>query len=155
MSSKTVALLLVMSGALVAAPAWAQSTTHSGHAAHATEATPAIPAQRWATDAPLRAGMRQVSASVNILALDRAGRLDAGRRTAAAAQIDAAIKDMIANCKLEPDADAALHGLLAKFMIGADAARKGPLSAAGLTSMQEALARYPQMFNDPDWAARK
>ncbi|MBZ0088549.1 MAG: DnrO protein [Thermomonas sp.] len=134
--------------------AHAQHADHAAHAAHAGASTQAAPAQRWATDAPLRAGMREIRAATGILVHYQAGHLDARRGNAAVARIDAAIKDMIANCKLAPQADAALHGLLAKFMAGADAVRAGRFTQAELTAMQAALARYPQLFNDPGWSGR-
>lgn len=145
--------------ALFATPALAQqATSHADHAAHAGHAATAAeapaPAQRWATDAPLRAGMREIRTATTQLAQIQAGHLQADRRTAAAARIDAAVQNMIANCKLDPQADAALHGLLAKFMLGADAARSGRFSATDLSAMQQALARYPELFNDPGWSGR-
>lgn len=156
MHLKAVLPMLVLGMLPVSAPAFAQSTSHADHAAHATHAVRsgahATPAQRWATDAPLRAGMREIRAATGILGHIHAGHLSTRLRGVAVARIDAAIKNMIANCKLDPQADAALHGLLAKFRAGADAARAGRLSSADLTSMQQALARYPQLFNDPGWA---
>ena len=143
--------------AFFATPALAQqATSHADHAAHARHAATAAeaPAQRWSTDAPLRAGMREIRAATAQLAQRRAGHLEAGQGTAAAARIDVAIRNMIANCKLDPQADAALHGLLAKFMAGADAARSGRFSPADLNSMQQALARYPELFDDPGWKGR-
>lgn len=149
-------LALALACALLTQPALAQqATSHADHAAHAAAtSTQPAPAQRWATDAPLRAGMREIRSATGILGHVQAGHLDARQRDAAVARIDAAIKDMITNCKLDPQADAALHGLLAKFMAGADAARAGRLSSADLAAMQQALARYPQLFNDPGWSGR-
>lgn len=147
-------LPLALACALLAQPALAQqASSHADHAAHAAAASTA-PAQRWATDAPLRAGMREIHAATGILGHIHAGHLNTRLRDVAVARIDAAIKNMIANCKLDPQADAALHGLLAKFMAGAAAARNGRFNNADLTSMQQALARYPQLFNDPDWGGR-
>ncbi|MCC7095645.1 MAG: DnrO protein [Thermomonas sp.] len=157
MRLQTVIPMCVLGTLLVSAPACAQSTSHADHAAHATHAVhsgaQAAPTQRWATDAPLRAGMREIRAATGILGHIHAGRLNTRLRPVAVARIDAAIKNMIANCKLQPQADAALHGLLAKFIAGADAARQGRLSPGDLAAMQQALARYPQLFNDPGWAA--
>lgn len=146
---------LALAGALSAAPAMAQSATHHGHAAHAAsaghDAKVQAPAQRWATDAPLRAGMRNLREATETLNHYQMGHLDDTQRDNAVDRIDAAIKDMFANCKLKPDADVALHGLLAKFIAGANAARAGTFGKAELVPMQEALAQYPQLFDDHDW----
>lgn len=150
---KLSASALALVGALFAAPTMAQSAAHHDHAAHAGhDAKPQVPAQRWATDAPLRAGMRNLREATETLNHYEMGHLDDVQRDNAVAKIDAAIKDMIANCKLKPEADAALHGLLAKFIAGAGAARAGKFSKAELAPMQEALALYPQMFDDHDWS---
>ena len=143
---------LALAGALLAAPAMAQSAAHHDHAAHAPQdAQVKAPAQRWATDAPLRAGMRELREATELLNHYQMGHLDDVQRDNAVAAIDAAIKNMIANCKLKPDADTALHGLLAKFIAGADAARAGKFTKVELVPMQEALARYPQLFVDAEW----
>ena len=128
--------------------AQAQSAHHD-LAAH-TAATQ-TPTQRWTTDAPLRAGMRDLREATELLNHYQMGHLDDVQRDNAVAAIDAAIKNMIANCKLKPDADTALHGLLAKFIAGADAARAGKFTKVELVPMQEALARYPQLFVDAEW----
>ncbi len=150
---KLSASALALVGALFAAPTMAQSAARHDHAAHAGhDAKSKVPAQRWATDAPLRAGMRNLREATETLNHYQMGHLDDVQRDNAVAKIDAAIKDMIANCKLKPEADAALHGLLAKFIAGAGAARAGKFSKAELAPMQEALALYPQMFDDHDWS---
>lgn len=149
---KLSASALALVGALFAAPTMAQSAAHHDHAAHAGhDAKPQVPAQRWATDAPLRAGMRNLREATETLNHYQMGHLDDVQRDNAVAKIDAAIKDMIANCKLKPEADAALHGLLAKFIAGANAARAGKFGKAELAPMQDALAQYPQLFDDRDW----
>ena len=143
---------LALAGALLAAPAMAQSAVHHDHAAHAAhDAQVKAPAQRWATDAPLRAGMRNLREATETLNHYEMGHLDDTQRDNAVEKIDAAIKDMFANCKLKPEADAALHGLLAKFIAGANAARAGKFGKAELAPMQDALAQYPQLFDDRDW----
>lgn len=134
--------------ALATAPALAQST--HAHAQPTVGHAPAL-AQRWATDAPLRAGMRSLREATEALSHFEMGHLDQAGRDKAVAGIDAAIKDMIAHCKLKPEADAALHGLLVKFIAGANAARAGTFTKAELLPMQQALARYPELFDDRDW----
>lgn len=161
MATNLLAPLLILSASLMATPVLAQSADHAAHAQHAQHADHAAhrqaaetkaPAQRWATDAPLREGMRDIREATELLNHYEMGHLDATQRDNAVEQIDAAIKNMVANCKLKPDADAALHGLLGKFMAGADAARKGKFTKAELTPMQQALARYPQLFDDATWS---
>src|SRR5690606_42026386 len=77
-SSKFVFDPVVVLLAALAAAALAQSE-HDGHAAHAPSAhaeAPA-PAQRWATDAPLRDGMRQIRQAVQAFDAYEHGHKDA------------------------------------------------------------------------------
>lgn len=152
-SGKSISVIAVtMLAALAAASVMAQSA-HDAHAAHshATQAEAPAPARRWATDAPLRAGMRRIRQAVQALDHYQHGHMDATQAANTATLIDAAVADMIATCKLKPDADAALHGLLVQFIGGANAVRAGKLGKAEMAAMQAALARYPQLFDDADW----
>ena len=145
-------LALALAAALFARPAAAQSGAHAGHAAHAGhDATVQTRQRGWATDAPLRAGMQALREATATLHHYEMGHLDDIQRDNAVKRIDAAIGDMIANCKLKPEADAALHALLVKFIAGANAARAGKFGKAELAPMQDALAQYPQLFDDRDW----
>jgi hypothetical protein len=95
--------------------------------------------------------MRRVRQGVQALEHSQHGHLNAAQMANIGGLIDGAVNDMIANCKLQPDADAALHGLLAKFLVGANAARTGQGLPAALADMQDALQRYPLLFDDPTW----
>ena len=138
--------------ALSACPARAQDAHHH----HAAQAAPtATPAQRWATDAPLRAGMRSIRQAVQALDHYEHGHMDATQARNTAQHINDAVNGMIAACKLKPDADAALHGLLVKFLAGAQAVRESDAApAAAIAQMRTALVRYPQLFDDPEWSSQ-
>ena len=63
--------------------------------------------------------------------------------------IDEAIADMFARCKLDPEPDIALHGVLARLMAGTQALRADPASAAPVAAMRAAMADYARLFDDP------
>ena len=65
------------------------------------------------------------------------GHLTEAQQKDAAAQVDAAVADMIANYKLEPEADASLHGLLAPLVAGAGAVREGRFGQPELAALLE------------------
>jgi hypothetical protein len=139
---------------LFAAPAMAQSAdAHAQHATHVADPATLPASPRWATDAPLQRGMRDIRQAVAALEHVQHGHLDATQAPAFADQIQAAVNDMIANCKLAPDADAELHALLVRFVAGANQVRTGPVTLEVLKPMQEALAAYPTRFDDPGWNA--
>jgi hypothetical protein len=58
---------------------------------------------------------------------------------------------MIANCKLEPEADAALHGLLGQIAQGANRIKANVLAKDGLPQIVDALVRYPDYFEHAGW----
>lgn len=119
-----------------------------GHAGHAVEAI-ATPAQRWATDAPLRAGMREIGAVVEALGHYEAGHMGPDQAVLLAGQVPGHIAGIVANCRLEPEADAALHVVLAGLSRGADALARDPADLAAIQSMRQALADYARLFDDP------
>ncbi len=122
---------------------------HADHAA--TVALPTPPATPWASDAPLREGMRRMHQAVNALEHAEHGHLDAAQTTAVTQQVQDAANFMFANCKLTPEPDAALHGLLATLMTGAAAIKANPADTSPAASMREAVALYPRMFEDATW----
>lgn len=152
---KTIPVALAVVAMLALLPAFPLQAqhAHAGHDAHAQHAdATATPAQRWASDASLRDGMRRIRQTVQVLDHYEHGHMDATQARNTAKLIDEAINDMIASCKLKPDADAALHGLLVKFIAGAKAVRESEqVPAAAIADMRAALARYPQLFVDADW----
>ena len=124
---------------------------HADHAVAAALPTP--PATPWASDAPLRNGMRRMHQAVGALGHAEHAHLDAAQSTAAAQQVQDAANFMFANCKLAPEPDAALHGVLATLISGANALKANPADTAPVASMREAVALYPRMFEDETWQA--
>lgn len=132
----------------------APADAHDAHAAHAGELVlPVPPATPWASDAPLREGMRRMHAAVDALTHAEHGQADPAQVTAAAQQAQDAADYMFANCKLEPEPDVALHGLLAVLIKGATTLKDDPADLSPVAGMREALALYPRMFVDPEWQA--
>ena len=123
----------------------------SHHAAAPTAAKPA-PAKGWATDAPLRAGMGRIRQAVDALGHYERGHMGAEQAVVLAGNIEADVNFLIANCKLDPAADAALHGIIAKLLQGAHALKANPSDLAAIAPMREAVAEYGRTFDDPGFA---
>ena len=130
-------------------------TTEQAHGAHGEAAPlPPPPAQRWATDAPLREGMGGIATAVaQAQAARQAGNFGAEQANALAATVDERFAFMLANCKLDPRADATLHTLLAQLVASAKRLQADPASADAMAHMQELLAAYPRYFDHPGWNA--
>ncbi len=123
---------------------------HHGHApAAAPAAQAATPAVRYATDAPLRKGMADIRTAVGMLEHAEHGHLDATQVRNLAGNIERAIGGIIAECKLAPEADAALHGIIGRLGQGIAALKEDPADTAPVAGMRAALDDYARMFDDP------
>jgi len=129
----------------LAVPVAAQSHAHRGMDA----ATAPAPAQRWKTDAPLREGMGRIRAAVDGLGHYEHGHIGAEQALKLADGIERDIGFIVAHCKLEPRADAALHPILGALMQGALALKANPADFATIQPMRNALQDYARTFDDP------
>lgn len=99
----------------------------------------------WAPDAPLVEGMSRVRTAV--AALD--DQADEATVAASAAEVDAAVDYMFANCSLPTEPDVALHAILARLMAATQALRADPGDLAAVADMRAAIANYEVLFADP------
>lgn len=131
-----------------------QQVGHDAHQAHVGHGVPEIPADhvRWQPDEPLREGMRRMAAAVEALGHHELAHLDAAQVRTLADGVNSAAAYMFANCTLEPEPDAALHGLLARLMGSARSLARDPDATAPIASMRAALADYARLFDDPGFA---
>jgi hypothetical protein len=129
--------------------AQAVAQEHHHHAA-APAAAPAA-AQRWAPDAPLSEGMRRAHAAVDELRHYEMGHMSAPMAVDRATSVEEAVTYMFAHCKLAPEPDAALHGILVPLLRAAQALKTDPKKVSAVADMRAAIAHYPQYFNDPGW----
>ncbi|HMT83028.1 MAG TPA: hypothetical protein PKA18_06140 [Ottowia sp.] len=136
------------------ATAMAQTKGHDhGHDSAAPHVLSLNNGSKWRTDAPLRAGMKKIR---NLVAPElnaaHAGKLDAARYQQLATRIETEVAGIVANCKLEPEADAMLHLVIADITQGTDAmAGKDHQSrpVLGLTKVARAVNQYGSHFDDP------
>jgi len=68
---------------------------------------------------------------------------------AIAAGVHEQLAYLVANCKLDPAADAVLHALLADLVKGADGLTVD--GEAGMALIRHALDQYPRYFDHPGW----
>ncbi len=130
----------------------AQAQTHS-HDATAPAKMSLNQGHKWATDDALRSGMAKIRQLVEpILASAQAGKLSSAQYAALAAQVEAEVGGIVANCKLEPKADAVLHIVIGEIGAGTDAmAGKTPQlrPAQGLVHVAKAVNDYAGHFDHP------
>lgn len=111
--------------------------------------------RKWTTDAPLRQGMENIRGAVakNVQAI-HAGKATPKQYQALAAKVAGEVAGIVQNCKLEPEADAQLHIVIAELMAGAEAMEgkvKGETRRAGAEKVARALNAYGEHFDHAGW----
>lgn len=136
----------------LAGPALAQTAAHS-HDAATPHALSLNHGHKWATDEALRQGMDRIRALVAPRLGDaHAGKLSATQYRELAAQVETEVARIVATCKLEPEADAMLHLVIADLGEGtaAMAGKNAKLPAAqGLVRVALAVNEYGGHFEHP------
>lgn len=112
---------------------------------------------KWATDAPLRQGMMKIRAAVEPkLEALHASKLATRQYKALGAAVETQLAYIVHNCKLDAQADAVLHVILADLAQGADALQgksKQVTPTAGAVKILAALDDYGTYFDHPGWHA--
>ena len=153
-TSLTAAVAAVAMAAALSAPALAQTATHD-HGAAAPHKLTLNQGRKWTTDEPLRAGMGRIRGFVEPqLGAAHAGKLTSAQYRELATQVETEVGGIVANCKLEPKADAMLHLVIADIGAGTDAmagkdAQTRP--ALGLVKVAQAVNRYGSHFDHPGY----
>jgi hypothetical protein len=143
-------LCLAVAGTTVAA-------TDQHHAGHAHEPPAKLELDHgkpWATDAPLRKGMGALHAAfAERVEAIHAGTLPAANYRALGAKVETEVAALVAECKLEPKADAVLHVIVAELLAAADVlqGRAPGTPAAGAHRAVAALNDYGRKFDHPQW----
>lgn len=115
--------------------------------------------KKWPTDAALRDGMNQIKKLMEAQAQAiHKNTLSAAKYTTLAGSVSKATADIFKNCKLNQDADAVLHIILAQILDGMKAmksAAKIEDQRAGAVKIVTALEQYPQYFSHEGWVPLK
>lgn len=158
MKQGTVGKLLV-AGAIAAATAFGiapQALAVGGHE-HDSHA-PALrlnAGSKWQTDVPLREGMGKIRASVEPkLQVIHGGRFSATDFEVMGKAVEDQLAYIVGNCKLAPEADAVLHGVIAELSDGADVVSGKKAvgdRSKGVVHLVNALNNYGKYFDHPGW----
>lgn len=133
--------------AAVGTHASSEAHSHSRSEDHSVILT-APAGERWATDEPLRASMTRLRSAIEAR---QSGEIDANDARALAAIVEAEVAFMIANCKLPPQPDAALHILIGRMLSSVTELRKSPPDAEAVSDLAFVLHDYAQAFDHPGW----
>ncbi len=135
---------------LAAAPAFAAGNAHDhGHEAHG--ATLQLNAgKKWETDAALRKAMGEIrqSMAASLHAIHE-NKLSSKAYGGLAKQVEGAVGEIVANCKLPPAADTQLHIVVADLLAGAEQMAGKAKRMDGAVKVIGALDNYGKFFDDP------
>lgn len=149
------ALAAIALATTLTGPAVAQTPAHS-HDAHAPHKLSLNQGSKWATDQALREGMDRIRGLVEPrIGAAHGGALTPGQYRELAMQVETAVGGIVANCKLEPQADAMLHLVIAELGEGTDAmaGRKAEMGPGdGLAKVVLAVNGYGRHFDHPGFA---
>lgn len=135
----------------------AAETHHHHHAAEPAKLQ-LNAGKKWATDAPLRQAMNDINqAMAKALPAIHKNQFGNEDYQALAATINARVGDAVAQCKLEPKADAMLHLVIADLMAGAEImeGKSAQTRHDGAVKVLEALKSYGKYFQHPAWSVAK
>ncbi|MDP1633737.1 MAG: hypothetical protein Q8L69_03520 [Gallionellaceae bacterium] len=111
--------------------------------------------RKWATDAPLRQGMENIRKHMDASLHDiHEGKLSVAKYGALAKKVNGEVGGIVANCKLEPKADAQLHLVIADIGEGIEAMEgkaKKVKRQTGAEKVIGALEKYGAHFDHPGW----
>ncbi len=115
--------------------------------------------KKWPTDAALRDGMTQIKKlmAAQVPAIHK-NTLSKEKYVSLADDVSQATANIFKNCKLNPDADAVLHIILAQILDGMKAMKSADKiddQRGGAVKIITALEQYPQYFSHEGWAPLK
>ena len=139
----------------ITTPAQAQTPAiehNHGHDEHGASALTLDHGKKWQTDEALRQGMQSIRTEVmnNVDAFHH-NQLTQANAEKIAKHINDQIGLIASQCKLKPEADAALHVIIGELLTAAEALTKDPQSMQGLPAMVGALQQYPEYFEHKGW----
>jgi hypothetical protein len=111
--------------------------------------------KKWETDAPLRRGMENIRAAMDgALHEIHENKFSAAKYGELAKKVNGEVNGIVANCKLDPKADAQLHLVIADVLEGVEAMEgkaKKVKRQAGAEKVVGALEKYAGHFDHPGW----
>lgn len=152
---KTIFGILLASGIMALAPlAGAQDEHSHDHGTPAAKASPPKPGGKFESDKPLRTHMGSIRNDIQgqMKAVHQKS-IKAADYEKLSGKIDKTVKSIFKECKLKPEADAALHSILADIMAGSSTMKTGELDARldGYLKVIQGLEEYARTFTDPTW----
>lgn len=135
---------------LSSAPVFAARDAHDhGHGA-ASVTLQLNAGKKWETDVALRKAMGEIRQSIaSSLHAIHKHKFSAQAYGGLAKKVEGAVGEIVANCKLPPEADAQLHIVVAELLAGAEQMAGKTKRMDGAVKVIGALDNYGKYFDDP------
>jgi hypothetical protein len=135
-------------------PAIAADAHQQGHGGAESHKLQLDHGKKWATDEALRKGMSEIRTLIDAQHEGiHKGKLKPADYAALGEKIEAQVGYVVANCKLDAEADANLHIVVGQMLEGVEAMKgkekKRPRAGAG--KVVDALNEYGKYFDHPGW----
>lgn len=146
----------ILAALLAVAVAWpvAAAEDHAQHQAADHAQLTLNNGHKWTTDEPLRAGMLQIRSTMadNLEAIHH-NKLNTEQYRALATSVQQQVTTILAQCKLDPRADAVLHIIITDLLKGSDVmyGKGNAAPADGAHQVVEALNAYGTYFDHSGW----
>lgn len=133
----------------------AAETSSHGHGEHGAQKVTLNAGKKWPTDDALRKGMTSIRTSVAAaLPAVHAGKVSNAEYAALGKDMGAQVAYIVQNCKLDPEADAQLHVVVADIVNGIDTVegkQQDKARALGVVKVAQALNTYGKHFDHKGW----
>lgn len=149
--TNVLSLTMTITLAIFAAPLAIADDAHQHVDPAAAAPVPNSASARFATDAALREGMSRIHDALDALRHYEMGHMPQALAEERVESISTAIDSLFANCKLDAQADAALHAILIPLVDAVQAFKTNSADTSSVAAMRQAVANYPQRFDDPEW----
>lgn len=128
---------------------YASENSHHHHGAN-SKTTETKPAKKFIADKDLREKMNSILEAM--LQLNKTMSVTEKKKQVitTGSGVESIVQDIFKSCKLAPDADAAIHPILAQILDGADMLKKGD-EKNGHEKIHQALLKYEDNFDHSGW----
>lgn len=142
-------LMLIILSYIFNSPSFAAETSHHSHGAN-SKATETKPSKKFIADHNLKERMNAILGTMEKLSKNGSATEKKKLVITTGGSVESIVQDIFKSCKLAPDADAAIHPILAQILEGTVMLKKGD-EKNGHEKIHNALLKYEEHFEHIGW----
>lgn len=128
---------------------YAAENSHHSHGG-SSNASEVKPDKKFIADEALKERMNSILSAMQKLNKTGSASEKKKKVVTTGGRVESVVQDIFKNCKLVPDADAAIHPILAEILEGAHLLKKG-IEKDGHERIHKALLKYGDNFEHSGW----